>query len=87
MISLKKTISKGLSWGVSMQATRSSKYSLDPLEPKGCENGEERACRRKQTSACPVRENLRDRNLSVRDLRLVKVERAAAIASGEMHPE
>jgi len=65
-------------------ATKSSKYSMAPFEPK-----EERTGRTDRVGRGVGRSGRerRDLNRSESNSRRVKAERAVAIASGEMYPE
>src|ERR1700743_2993228 len=79
-ISLKNVITNFLSLGASMSVTRSSKYSLPPLNRKSGRTGR---TKRGEGGRCWFSKSGQDSgdwNVSERDSRLVNVERAATIA-------
>ncbi|KAH9970338.1 hypothetical protein BJV74DRAFT_867249 [Russula compacta] len=82
--SMKRSISRWTSLGVSIRATKSSKYSLTPLKEKWKSAG-----RTARVGGGRLIRSGRDRgdwNLMERYSRLGNVARQVAIASGEMYP-
>ena len=59
----------------------------DPFELKICENREYEAYRGRRMLASPIRARSRDWNSSESDSRLINMDRAVTIASGEKYPE
>jgi hypothetical protein len=80
-------MNKSWSRGASIRATRSSRYSLTPLNRKLVRSGRIECVigggRRLSLSG----RDREDRNSRERLSRLVNTERQVAIASGEMYPE
>ena len=86
-MSLNTVICILLSRGVSMRATKSSKYSVTPLNEKDERKGR---TERVLGDGCRVARSGQDRgdwNPSVSLSRLVNAERIVTIALGEMYPE
>jgi hypothetical protein len=86
-ISLKKVILKLLSRGASMRTTRSSKYSLTPLKAKYPRMGRTERVEGGGRRLAWSGQDRGDWNLREKEERLVNVERAVTIVSGEMYPE
>jgi hypothetical protein len=70
-----------------MQDTRSSKYSLTPLNPNDVRTGRTECVEGGGRRLAWSGQDRGDWNRSKRSLRLVNVERTETIASGEMYPE